>query len=139
MPCCPCNSITDLLFQVSIWQFLFFNLFYYWLVLCFDYFILIYIKAIQSQIRYEVEVLVEEATILKFSGWNKGNEKEEHRLWMPSARLRRCFIVVTRKGNVPQVEGGDRGESWLVFKGGFSNLGNLSKHFDANTFSKRVF
>lgn len=60
---------------------------------------------------------------------------------MPSARLRRCFIVVTRKGNVPQVGGwgGGRGESWLVFKGGFSNLGNLSKHFDANTFSKRVF
>lgn len=26
-----------------------------------------------------------------------------------------------------------------MFKGAFNNLGNLSKHFDANTFSKQVF
>lgn len=37
---------------------------------------------------------------------------------MPSARLRGCFIVVTRKGNVPQVGGwgGTGGKAGLCLK-----------------------
>jgi len=58
---------------------------------------------------------------------------------MLSARLCRCFIVVTRSGNVPGVYGGGQKKPGLCFKSAFNNLSNLSKYFDTNPFSKQVF
>lgn len=56
-------------------------------------------------------------------------------MWMLSARLPRCLTAVTRNGMFSGFM--ERGEEWLVFKGALNDLGNLSKRFDTDPFSKQ--